>query len=471
MRKTLITLCLFVFVNNLLIAQFTQIGSEINGAENNWEAGASLSFNNTGDVLAIGYLYTNPFFNNRGMGRVFEFLNGEWIQKGSDIGNQIADNKGYHVNINGTGTILAMSPGVNSGGGAGTLVSIYEFVNNDWQLMGNPIDIADGIAKLNDLGNTVIISNSWNNELSVYEFLNNDWQLKGDPLISSGPFCGLSADINDIGDIIAAVEFDGSGGVSYSNINIYNYENNQWNQIGDISFETYYILKLNFDLNKQGDAFVASALKEDVNDVLYLETKVYNYINQVWTQVGNNIINSPTEDPFYIDSQATISADGNIIAIGNTIENGSVMLYKLINNHWVQFDDGVIGDGGEFGRAVSFNDDASLLSVGAPTYSEVGNYFGQVKTFEIDYALLNMEDNSIANTIFIYPNPAHDYITLNSQNDISINTIKIYDALGRLVLMKNNPQNLINISTLTNGLLIVKIETDKGIKVEKVIKQ
>jgi hypothetical protein len=37
--------------------------------------------------------------------------------------------------------------------------------------------------------------------------------------------------------------------------------------------------------------------------------------------------------------------------------------------------------------------------------------------------------------------------------------------------MKNNPQNLINISTLTNGLLIVKIETDKGIKVEKVIKQ
>jgi hypothetical protein len=306
------------------------------------------------------------------------------------------------------------------------------------------------------------------NELRVYEFLNNDWQLKGDPLISSGPYLGQSIDINDIGDIIATVDFDP---VSHANINIYNYENNQWNQIGDISFEPYYILRVNFDLNKQGDAFVASALKEDVNDVLYLETKVYNYTNQVWTQVGNDIINNPTEDPVYIDSQAAISADGNIIAIGNTIESGSVMIYKLINNQWVQFDDGVIGDGGEFGRALSFNDDASLLSIGAPTYSEVGNYFGQVKTFEIDYELLNIEDNSIANTIFTYPNPAHDYITLNSQNDISINTIKIYDALGRLVLMKNNPQNLINISTLTNGLLIVKIETDKGIKVEKVIKQ
>jgi hypothetical protein len=468
MRKILITLCLSVFVNNLLIAQFTQIGSEINCAENNWQAGASLSFNNTGDVLAIGYLYTTPFFNNRGMGRVFEFQNGEWIQKGSDIGNQIADNKGYHVNINGTGTILAMSPGVNSGGGAGTLVSIYEFVNNDWQLMGNPIAISDGIAKLNDLGNTVIISNSWNNELSVYEFLNNDWQLKGDTLITSGPYWGQSIDINDIGDIIAHVDFDP---VSRTNINIYNYENNQWNQIGDISFEPYYILRVNFDLNKQGDAFVVSALKEDVNDVLYLETKVYNYINQVWTQVGNDIINTPIEDSFYINSQATISADGNIIAIGNTIENGSVMLYKLINNQWVQFDDGVIGDGGEFGRALSFNDDASLLSIGAPTYSEVGNYFGQVKTFEIDYELLNIEDNSSASNILLYPNPAHDYITLNSQNDISINTIKFYDALGRLVLLRSNPQNLINISMLTNGLLIVKIETDKGIKVEKVIKQ
>ncbi len=83
MRKTLFTLCLFVFTNNLLIAQFTQIGNEINGAEHFWQAGSSLSFNNTGDVLAIGYLRTDWYFNDHGMGRVFEFQNGEWIQKGS----------------------------------------------------------------------------------------------------------------------------------------------------------------------------------------------------------------------------------------------------------------------------------------------------------------------------------------------------------------------------------------------------
>lgn len=470
MRKILFTLCLFVFINNYLIAQFTQIGNEINGAENNWQAGASLSFNNTGDILAIGYLRTDFFFNDHGMARVFEFQNGEWIQKGSDIGNQLTDSKGFHININGAGTILAMSLG-SPNGGAGSIVYIYEFVNNDWQLKGNPIDIYNGIAKLNDLGDTVIISSSFNDELQVYEFVNNDWQLKGDILISSEAFWGLSVDINDSGDIIAAVDFDFDGGVSHSNINIYSYENNQWNQIGDIAFEPYYLFRVNFDLNKQGDALVVSALKEDVNDVLYLETKVYNYINQVWTQVGNDIINNPTEDPFYIDSQAVISADGSIIAIGNTIENGAVMIYKLVNNHWIQFDEGVIGDGGEFGRALSFNDDASLLSIGAPTYSDLGNYFGQVKTFEIDYTLLNIEDNSFANTIFVYPNPTHDYITINSQNDISINAIKIYDAFGRLVVMQDKPENLINISALTNGLLIVKIETEKGIKVEKLIKQ
>jgi hypothetical protein len=469
MRKTLFTLCLFVFINNLLIAQFTQIGSDIIGAEHNLGAGASLSFNNTGDVLAIGYLFPTPLFQDRGMGRVFEFQNGEWIQKGSDIGNQLIDSKGFHVNINGAGTILAMSTGSQSG--VGSIVSIYEFVNNDWQLMGNPIEAYSSVAKLNDLGNTVIISDLDTHSVEIYEFINNDWQLKGDILLNSAPYWAFSVDINDIGDIIAAVDFHGEGGVYYTYVNIYKYENNQWNQIGDISFDSYYIFNVNFDLNKQGDALVASALKEDVNDVLYLETKVYNYINQVWTQVGNDIINNPTEGISTINSQAAISADGNIIAVGNSIDNGSVMIYKLINNQWVQLDDGVIGDGGHFGRALSFNDDASLISIGAPAYSEAGNYFGQVKTFEIDYGLLNKEDNSIANTIFIYPNPAHDYITLNSQNDISINTIKIYDALGRLVLMKNNPQNLINISTLTNGLLIVKIETDKGIKVEKVIKQ
>ncbi|MBV1922395.1 MAG: T9SS type A sorting domain-containing protein [Flavobacteriaceae bacterium] len=466
MKKILITLCLFVFANYFLIAQVTQIGNEINGSENNLQAGASLSFNNTGDVLAIGYLYTNPFFEDLGMGRVFEFQNGEWIQKGSDIGDQYPDDKGFHISLNVDGSVLAMSTGSYSGGNS--VVTIYEFVNDDWQLMGNPIDIDEGTAKLNDLGNTVIVSNSISNELKVYEFLNNDWQLKGDVIISNGVFWGLPVDIDSTGNIIAALNFN--GGLSHS-INIYIYENNQWNQIGEIEAEPFYQFKLNFDLNKHGDAFVINTYKEDVNEVLFIETKVYNYINNVWTQVGTNIINNPTEEFFYIEGQATISADGNIIAIGNPIGNGSVMLYKSINNEWIQLDNGIQGNGGEFGRALSFNDDATLLSVGAPKFSDIGNLFGQVKVYEIDYELFDVKDNSLLSTITLFPNPTHDYFIINSQNEILINNINIYDVSGRLLLSKNNPSNQINISSLTDGLLFVQLETEKGIKVEKIIKQ
>jgi hypothetical protein len=72
------------------------------------------------------------------------------------------------------------------------------------------------------------------------------------------------------------------------------------------------------------------------------------------------------------------------------------------------------------------------------------------------------------NNVSIYPNPTKDLIYIESNN--TINAVKIFDTLGRLVLEQNNPSNQIDIFNLSSGLLFVQIETDNGSLVKKVIK-
>ncbi len=63
-----------------------------------------------------------------------------------------------------------------------------------------------------------------------------------------------------------------------------------------------------------------------------------------------------------------------------------------------------------------------------------------------------------SNNIFIYPNPATNFITLNIQNKIT--DIKIYDMLGNIVLVKNHIdlEEKIDISSLSSGLYFLKTD-------------
>jgi|GEM_PF-4717798 len=62
-----------------------QLGQDINGDISGDYAGASISLNDIGDMVAIG----SPTQNSRGDGfgqvRVFQLANGSWDQLGSDI--------------------------------------------------------------------------------------------------------------------------------------------------------------------------------------------------------------------------------------------------------------------------------------------------------------------------------------------------------------------------------------------------
>ncbi len=98
--------------------------------------------------------------------------------------------------------------------------------------------------------------------------------------------------------------------------------------------------------------------------------------------------------------------------------------------------------------------------------------------FPIDTGMANTTFQALStgefvtdNSINIYPNPAVNFVTINS--DSTINSIQLYDVQGRLLQTKieNQTEVTFDISNQSNGIYFFKIQSDNGVKVVKLIKE
>jgi glucosylceramidase len=89
---------------------------------------------------------------------------------------------------------------------------------------------------------------------------------------------------------------------------------------------------------------------------------------------------------------------------------------------------------------------------------------------------LGLSDNEYNSGLSVYPNPATNYLRINSEH-IGDADISIYTITGSLVLQsrfKNQvaaTDTMINITSLQEGLYIVKIADEKGIYYRKIVKE
>ena len=80
------------------------------------------------------------------------------------------------------------------------------------------------------------------------------------------------------------------------------------------------------------------------------------------------------------------------------------------------------------------------------------------------------EDQVIENvTTNIYPNPASDQITIESNN--IIDEVRIYNNIGQLVYSDkfNNDQVIVNTSNIINGMYLLQVRSGEAIEVSKLI--
>jgi hypothetical protein len=132
--------------------------------------------------------------------------------------------------------------------------------------------------------------------------------------------------------------------------------------------------------------------------------------------------------------------------------NGVCGQYFRFNNNWYN-DIAIIN--------ISYNSDQSIF------YGEYYTYLLEISYTKTPKPAGIEEVGQSTQEIAIYPNPSKDYINISVEND-EIENVQIYNLTGKLV--KQEKSNKININDLPVGMYIIKVETDGGNCIKKVIK-
>ena len=205
-----------VYIYNWNGSTWSLTGNVITGTISNEQLGYSVSLNSAGDKVVIGSAAAN---SNTGVIRAYSLTGSTWTQIGNTLsGEATGDYAGYSVCMNAAGDILAFgSPGNNGNGIDSGSTRVYYWNGTAWIQMGTDID---GEAANNSSGNSVylnakgdrIVIGAPNNSVAasfagnakVYSWNGSSWiQLGADMdgiLVNEG--FGTSVSMNSIGDRI-----------------------------------------------------------------------------------------------------------------------------------------------------------------------------------------------------------------------------------------------------------------------------
>jgi len=83
---------------------------------------------------------------------------------------------------------------------------------------------------------------------------------------------------------------------------------------------------------------------------------------------------------------------------------------------------------------------------------------------------LSLEDQLIiSNSLKVYPNPVNTLLHIKKPDDLTINSLKIYNLLGQLV-EEFSFLETIDVEHLSSGMHFIVFQTNKGVFHKKVLK-
>lgn len=99
------------------------------------------------------------------------------------------------------------------------------------------------------------------------------------------------------------------------------------------------------------------------------------------------------------------------------------------------------------------------------------NFPVETNNAETTFAELSNPISEFDNSVKVYPNPTNSFINISSE--FGIESIQLYDIQGRILEthFETSTFTKIDISGKSNGIYFLKIKTDKGSKVEKIVKE
>lgn len=225
------------------------------------------------------------------------------------------------------------------------------------------------------------------------------------------------------------------------------------------------------------------------------------WIYQVSTDGLVEVVDTSIENASHeveIAHDLEVAQFGNIYFAGQTKSFGystidllpDAFVGKLLNNYFTAYD--YRQNFGEEGTDIAWGIDKcyddGIVAVGDLAFGSTGgnNIFiiklNKTATFPddaADYDIITTVNNQITTSIYepelqsdgllIYPNPASEFITINSGHE-TVSWIHIYDMTGKLIDSIENPTNKFSVAHLINGTYILRIEINEVIYSYRLIK-
>ena len=320
---------------------WSQLGSDIDGEAAGDQFGFSVSLDSDGDRLAVGGNQNDANGSNTGHVRVFSWNGSAWSQLGSDIDGETGSNLfGYSVSLDSDGDRVAIG-GPRNGGTASDAghVRVYSWNGSSWSQLGSDID---GEASGDQLGSSVSLDSDGNRvaigarfndgtasnagHVRIYEYSSGSWSQLGSDIDgeASNDYSGISVSINSDGDRVAIGASGNDGTASNAgHVRVYSWNGSSWSKIGsDIDGEAGgdqfgHSLSLDYD----GDKIAVGAKTNGATGTDGGHVRIYHYLNNSWTQFGNDIDSEAAGDYFGIS--VSLDSAGVSFVAGGTNNDGT----------------------------------------------------------------------------------------------------------------------------------------------------
>lgn len=325
------------------MSQWTQLGQTLYGPEGSEGATTSTWFGTTsavsanGTVMAIGSLSVDEYHT-----QVFGLVSGEWVQIGSDIdGTQFptgwfsADYPA--LGLSADGNILAIGESqVDSGG----RVRVFQNINDEWVQIGSDI-FEENLPSfgyklsLSPDGNTIAAASllafpddpMWSGMVKVFQNVSGNWVQKGNMLQSMeffgglGGFMSMSAD----GNRLALSQYIGF----VPTVAVYDYDNLEWQKTSE-DIEGGYIVSLSADGTKLaiGEPEYSSSLNSSGRVKLYGLSGDNDWVEETILESYNPVSNGK------FGQTVSMSANADVIAIGTGNSLGTLYMYQNTVDGW-----------------------------------------------------------------------------------------------------------------------------------------
>lgn len=329
------------------------------------------------------------------------------IQIGNNIDGETAGDMAAKCIISGNGNVVAIGSNKNDSNGTDSgHVRIFENLSGTWTQIGNDIDgesAGDGLGFSISLSNdgTIIAIGAHNNDgngtdsghVRIFENQSGIWVQIGNDIDSeaTGDLFGYSVSLSGNGSIVTiGAIYNDDNGTNSGHVRIYQNQSGNWTQIGnDIDGEAAWdYCGSSVSLNDDGNIVAIGAFLNDgsLSGSSYGHVRIYENLADVWTQIGNDIDGEAAADSA---DKVSLSNDGSIVAIGaysndgNGENSGHVRIYENQSGNWVQIGNDIEGEAaGDFSGSVSLSANGNVVAIGAWANDGNGTNSGHVRIYQ-----------------------------------------------------------------------------------------